>query len=227
MKLYVNMLYIYKHVLKYTQGNMAIFNCTNGCCTVKIEQYIPDPSKGFSNGNKAGAFIRDPKTKRVLLVQSRGSRWGCPKGGIREDETEKECAIREVMEETGLDISEHISDAYVNIMDVSTYFYVEMSEQEVFVQSHRENNDANGIAWLHPDCLEDSMKAGKMRLSSHAKMVFGEILKRQLVNYNEIHKGRGRGDRGGYRGGDRGGYRGSSRGRGRGYKPRFNEYNKY
>ncbi|KAA0159498.1 hypothetical protein FNF28_05855 [Cafeteria roenbergensis] len=52
-----------------------------------------------------GAFVLNPSMTKVLLVQSyRGKSWGLPKGKINEGETELQCAIREVAEETGVDI---------------------------------------------------------------------------------------------------------------------------
>lgn len=58
-----------------------------------------------------GAIILDPEIKFCLLVQGywAKSSWGFPKGKINEEETEQECAVREVFEETGFNISELIN----------------------------------------------------------------------------------------------------------------------
>lgn len=49
--------------------------------------------------------------QHVLLVQSYFSKssWGFPKGKINEEEDPTHCAIREVFEETGFDITNYIS----------------------------------------------------------------------------------------------------------------------
>ncbi|XP_046370727.2 m7GpppN-mRNA hydrolase-like [Haliotis rufescens] len=54
-----------------------------------------------------GAIILDPDKKYCLLVQGfwTKSSWGFPKGKVNAEESALNCAVREVMEETGLDIS--------------------------------------------------------------------------------------------------------------------------
>lgn len=57
-----------------------------------------------------GAIILDPEMKHVLLAQGfwTKSSWGFPKGKVNENELSHDCAIREVLEETGFDISKLI-----------------------------------------------------------------------------------------------------------------------
>ncbi|KAJ3206576.1 mRNA-decapping enzyme subunit 2, partial [Dinochytrium kinnereticum] len=54
-----------------------------------------------------GAIILSRDMAKVLLVRGwkSNSGWGFPKGKINKDEKEIECAVREVLEETGYDIS--------------------------------------------------------------------------------------------------------------------------
>ena len=49
-----------------------------------------------------GCIIID--NKKVLLIESVQGNWGFPKGHVEEDETEVQTAIREVKEETNLDV---------------------------------------------------------------------------------------------------------------------------
>lgn len=67
-----------------------------------------------------GAIIISAETpKHVLLVQSyfAKSSWGFPKGKINEHEDPVHCAIREVYEETGYDISKHVNpNEYIELM---------------------------------------------------------------------------------------------------------------
>lgn len=44
------------------------------------------------------------ENNKVLLIQHRIGHWGFPKGHVEAGETEKETAIREVKEETGLEV---------------------------------------------------------------------------------------------------------------------------
>ncbi|XP_072310274.1 m7GpppN-mRNA hydrolase [Eucyclogobius newberryi] len=58
-----------------------------------------------------GAIILDESLENVLLVQGylAKSGWGFPKGKVNEEEAPHDCAVREVMEETGFDIKNRIS----------------------------------------------------------------------------------------------------------------------
>lgn len=57
-----------------------------------------------------GAIILDETLEKVLLVQGylAKSGWGFPKGKVNEDEAPHDCAVREVLEETGFDIKNRI-----------------------------------------------------------------------------------------------------------------------
>ncbi|XP_072227991.1 m7GpppN-mRNA hydrolase [Leuresthes tenuis] len=57
-----------------------------------------------------GAIILDESQENVLLVQGylAKSGWGFPKGKVNEDEAPYDCAVREVLEETGFDIKNRI-----------------------------------------------------------------------------------------------------------------------
>eukprot|EP00210_Caulerpa_lentillifera_P001181 g1137.t1 len=58
-----------------------------------------------------GAILLSEKMEKVLLVRgwSKNSAWGFPRGKRMKDETDEDCAIREVREETGFDISSRLN----------------------------------------------------------------------------------------------------------------------
>lgn len=63
-----------------------------------------------------GAIILDETLENALLVQGylAKSGWGFPKGKVNEDEAPHDCAVREVLEETGFDIKNRIcKDMYI------------------------------------------------------------------------------------------------------------------
>lgn len=63
-----------------------------------------------------GAIILDESLENVLLVQGylAKSGWGFPKGKVNEEEAPHDCAVREVLEETGFDIKNRIcKDMYI------------------------------------------------------------------------------------------------------------------
>ena len=126
------------------------------------------PNKKYK---KAGIFIHDPKLKKILLVQSRGKRWGCPKGSVDDEETDKECAIRETWEETGIKIDiNNLSDTSYTIYSRSTYFYKEMDECDIKIPSIT-GNDVNGFTWIKLDCLMSMVENNYIWISKDCKIL--------------------------------------------------------
>jgi len=164
---------------------MSITYCDEQCCRIQREFYKhkksffeKDNSDDFPRKRqKAGIFIYDPGKKKILLVQSRGHLWGPPKGTVLdEEESSEDCAIREVKEETGLDIIKSELSKYIKIKNNATYFYLEMPECSVEVQTQIENNDANGIGWIKTDCLDKLIKDRKIMLNQHCRVVIQRFL---------------------------------------------------
>lgn len=159
---------------------MQIYNCNDKCCKIKINE-----GRVFGRKNrrgqcyKAGVFIYDPTEKKVLLVMSNGNLWGLPKGSveIEKKETYKECAIREVREETGLVLDPDKLLISTKLFNRAVYYYLEKSFVEVSIQNEdKEDNDANGISWIKTECLEKCIADGKIILNHHCKVVFKKFL---------------------------------------------------
>ncbi|KAF3420005.1 hypothetical protein E2986_04885 [Frieseomelitta varia] len=72
-----------------------------------------------------GAIVLNEDLTKVLLVQSywAKSSWSFPKGKVNADEDPSRCAVREVLEETGFDIS--------NLIDENEYIESTINEQLV------------------------------------------------------------------------------------------------
>jgi 8-oxo-dGTP pyrophosphatase MutT (NUDIX family) len=63
-----------------------------------------------------GAILLNEDLTKILLVRGwkSSAAWGFPKGKINQGESETSCAIREVFEETGFDVSTYIrSNEYI------------------------------------------------------------------------------------------------------------------
>jgi 8-oxo-dGTP pyrophosphatase MutT (NUDIX family) len=148
---------------------------------VFIKTYKPIPRYFNRNYRKAGVFIYDPKEDRVLLVQSRGHLFGPPKGSLNIGEKELDCAVREVKEETGLDISADDFTREVRIKDRAVYYYLEMDTCDIDVQEDMEDNDANGITWIKLDCLQNAISDGNIVLNHYANIVFREIMYKKFI----------------------------------------------
>ena len=159
---------------------MEILKCKKGCCSLKINKYdnkLKNSNFKFKRRrHKAGVFFYDSSTNKVLLIQSRGHLWGPPKGTIKYGETERECAIREVREETGLKITFDNFTKATSIKKRAMYFFVEKKECDVNIQE-TPNNDANGITWIKIECLIELIKNGNISITQHCRIVFYRFLK--------------------------------------------------
>lgn len=77
----------------------------------------------------AYVFLMDQKEEKVLMVKnhgSNGSYFTLPGGAVERGETLHKAAIREVKEETGLDVSIH------GILSISEKFFEERNHHAVF-----------------------------------------------------------------------------------------------
>ena len=157
-------------------------NCPNGCCDIiliKTDKIYNYYHQNYSK--KAGVFIYDPNNSKFLLIQSNENLWGPPKGTLNPNETPKQCAIREVYEETGLEIYPENFTKAIHIQNKSTYFYMEMPICPVKIPQNIENNDATGITWINTNCLKQCMKNNTIILSKHCKIVLNHFLQQNLI----------------------------------------------
>lgn len=165
-----------------------ISTCSNGCCSIKLKPYVPSTFvhdyKHKIKKLKAGVFFYDPNLDKILLVQSRGEKWGPPKGTIEDRETIEQCAIREVFEETGLRVtSEQLRHSNKYRIDRATYFYIEKDSTDPTSVSNISNildNDASGVMWITSTCLVDMYHFHGFDLNSHCKKLLQKFLKLKI-----------------------------------------------
>lgn len=161
----------------------SVFFCNNQCCILKTKTYTPkkyeDIRKKFKK-SKAGVFFYDPELQRVLLVQSRGKKWGPPKGTmeIQDNENFVNCAIREVYEETGIQLEAKDLVKSCKI-DRAIYFYLERSQEDLCIPTI-ENNDSTGISWIQVDCLVDMVRNDKIKINLHCRKLLCRFLKIEI-----------------------------------------------
>ena len=117
---------------------------------------------------------------KILSVSRKDdhSKLGLPGGKVDEsDGTDyKGAAIREVKEETGLNISYDDFTKAMKINKRAIFYYLEMDACDIEVQDSIVNNDANGITWIKIQCLEQSIINGNIVLNHYAKLVFSHFL---------------------------------------------------
>lgn len=149
--------------------------CQNGCCFVLTREYrhITQQYNRIKR-EKAGVFMYDPNANKILLVQSRGTKWGPPKGTMEIiDRSVVECAIRETEEETGLEINPKDFIAECRI-DRATYFLLHKAMCDITLPTEM-GNDASGIGWVSPECIHTM----KLDLNSHCKKLLSRFVKKQ------------------------------------------------
>ncbi|OIR57580.1 MAG: mRNA decapping complex catalytic subunit Dcp2 [Amphiamblys sp. WSBS2006] len=99
----------------------------------------------------SGAIIFDDSLTKVLLVRgaSKKSRWGFPRGKINEGEAYLQCAIREVYEETSIDISAVVDeDRYIDIKtNAKTVRLFVVAGANTAVMLPRTQKEITGIEW--------------------------------------------------------------------------------
>ena len=81
---------------------------------------MPDPRKRTRNEHSSGGAVISNRdgTFHVALIATRGkTRWGLPKGAVSQGETSEQAALREVLEETGLQAE------IVKPLDTIEYFF--------------------------------------------------------------------------------------------------------
>jgi ADP-ribose pyrophosphatase YjhB (NUDIX family) len=141
--------------------------CSCGKCGCVTARYVPDKIKYTKRSNKkVGAFIQDNKS--LLLVQSCGKHWGPPKGTMEDNESVRECAIREVYEETGIDVSHILPKEYTRLKS-RFYYYTITYSHDIGRWRYTRGNDASGIGWFTIDCLVRNIINTSISVNQHLR----------------------------------------------------------
>lgn len=154
------------------------------CCPINTWCLFKDPivkkyrTNNSSNTKRAGTIILDFTKKRVLLIQSYNKFWGLPKGHIEPNESLKQCAIRETLEETGIFLYEK---DLIKVYDVyngdGVYFIVNGSGLQYDISKIHNLHEITGISWFCIDCLNKNLKSNKIQINSHLRQLISVITK--------------------------------------------------
>jgi len=141
-----------------------------------------------------GAIILNKAMDHALLVRGIGSgaSWSFPRGKINKDESSVSCAVREVREETGLDISRLIQEKEFiemtfNEQSVKLFIIVlDCHESELSPFSPQTRGEIGAIEWLHLDndilhCGADKKKKRFWTVVPFVRQVKQWINKRHLM----------------------------------------------
>ncbi|KAL2249257.1 mRNA-decapping enzyme subunit 2 [Sesamum indicum] len=134
----------------------------NNCDVLKpYVAHIDDIFKDFTSYKVrvpvTGAIILDETYERCLLVKGwKGSSWSFPRGKKSKDEEDHKCAIREVLEETGFDVSKLLNkDEYIEMIfgqqRVRLYIVAGVKDDTAFAPLTKK--EISEIAWQRIDEL--------------------------------------------------------------------------
>ncbi|KAL8538596.1 hypothetical protein ACS0TY_000567 [Phlomoides rotata] len=135
----------------------------NNCDVLKpYVPHIDDIFKDFTSYKVrvpvTGAIILDETYERCLLVKGwKGTSWSFPRGKKNKDEEDHNCAIREVLEETGFDVSPLLNKDDYNEMifgqqRVRLYIVAGVKEDTFFAPLTKK--EISEIAWQRIDELQ-------------------------------------------------------------------------
>lgn len=100
-----------------------------------------------------GAILLDAEMENVLLVQGYWAKcsWGFPKGKVNKEEEAHHCAVREVLEETGFDISKLIKKELFldnNIRDQQVRLYIVSGVPRDIQFKPKTRNEIKCVEWF-------------------------------------------------------------------------------
>ncbi|KAB5543638.1 hypothetical protein PHYPO_G00081580 [Pangasianodon hypophthalmus] len=160
-------------------------------------QKVLDQWKEYKMGVPTyGAIILDETLDNVLLVQGylAKSGWGFPKGKVNEDEAPHDCAVREVLEETGFDIRDRIcKDTFIEqkITDQLARLYIIPGVPKETKFNPKTRKEIRNIEWFPVDKLpchrNDMTPKSKLGLAPN-KFFMAIPFMRQLREWIAKHK---------------------------------------
>ncbi|KAL5569316.1 hypothetical protein UlMin_025891 [Ulmus minor] len=154
------------------ENNPSLKSCTlkefttlmfNSCDVLKpYVAHLDDIFKDFTSYKVrvpvTGAIILDETFERCLLVKGwKGSSWSFPRGKKSKDEEDDACAIREVLEETGFDVTRLINkDEFIEFISgqqrVRLYIIPGVKDDTAFAPQTKK--EISEIAWHKVDDLQ-------------------------------------------------------------------------
>lgn len=143
---------------------------------LSTEQLLTQYSQYRSEIPCRGAIILNTEMNKVVLVSNYACTvYGFPKGKINESETDEECAIREVEEEIGLDISDKVSsNDYIDYQDGNCHIrlYIVSGISENYEFHTQTMNEIGIIEWVKLDDIPSKKKKSEV---FNKKMYFKNI----------------------------------------------------
>ncbi|KAF2071229.1 hypothetical protein CYY_007446 [Polysphondylium violaceum] len=135
-----------------------------------------------------GAIILNQDLDKALFVKGFGSSnsWGFPKGKVNKDEPDGDCAIREVLEETGFDSTpylneNHYIESFIKEQKIKLYIIAGVPEETYFYP--RTRKEISKIEWIAIDDLPTINKKTNFKERNFYRAIpFFNKLRRWIAN---------------------------------------------
>lgn len=129
---------------------------------------------------RCGTIILDFERKKILIIQSYKRFWGLPKGHMEEGETPEQCAIRETLEETGIELgTEQLLRSYSVFQGDGIYFIVNGNALAYNLWQITSKEEITGITWICLPCLQHFIGQKEMLINSHFRTLL-PIIEKEL-----------------------------------------------
>ena len=139
---------------------------TSNTCKMVDKDFTQEKIKDDKKVTKRSGIIfisRNDNEIKLLVVKGNGSGiYSFPKGKQNEDETIETCAVREVMEETGININENeLIDKKKCKIGSNTYFLLEVDENDYQSFNIKDTREVCEVSWKtveelkHINCNKD------------------------------------------------------------------------
>jgi len=135
-----------------------------------------------------GAIILNQDLDKALFVKGFGSSnsWGFPKGKVNKDEADGDCAVREVLEETGFDSTpylneNHYIESFIKEQKIKLYIIAGVPEETYFYP--RTRKEISKIEWIAIDDLPTINKKTNFKERNFYRAIpFFNKLRRWIAN---------------------------------------------
>jgi len=127
-------------------------------------KYIPPQLRNIKNRKCCGGIIiyNDKFRNKIYIIiinDRASSKWGLPKGGIEKNESYIECAMREIKEETGLNIK--LTENTKKIKIHGTYYYlINLINMNINIKPI-DTNEISAIRWIDINKINNNYRINR------------------------------------------------------------------
>ena len=124
---------------------------------------------------KSCGVIVEHNGKILIVQQKKSGNYGFPKGHILPNETEEECAIREVKEETNVDVEinkkNRYSLSYVQDGNINKEVVYFIGKPKNSIEEKKQEEEIANIFWISKDKVRETLTYDNL------KQVWDKVLK--------------------------------------------------